>query len=408
LLRASSRIASTARCLSPPSRIERPSSRTSSAPRIPKSIRSLSQQIVAGLQARCNRGSDSELFYLPIGTLYCADAPQQAEHWLDEAIADARTRGSVLGYEQASAAQAEVAYRQGQLTAAEAHARAAAATSHGDSLAVLINILVEQGRLDEAARLLEPYPLPADADHLLVQPIRAAAARLHLAQGRTADANSQLRACAQWLEAWPTRNPGFVPWRSLTALTPNKGDPEPARALANEEVALAKALGQPRAHGIALRALGLLQQGSDGTDLLGEAVTVLEQTPARLEHARALVDYGAALRRSEHRTDARKPLREGLDLAHQCRATMLAQRAHQELLATGARPRRPARSGRDALTPTEARVAQMAADGHTTPEIAQALFVTPKTIETHLTHTYQKLNIHTRRELTHALSQPQQ
>jgi DNA-binding CsgD family transcriptional regulator len=97
-------------------------------------------------------------------------------------------------------------------------------------------------------------------------------------------------------------------------------------------------------------------------------------------------------------------LRQALDLAHHCGAPVLTERAHQELLAAGARPRRPALTGRDALTPTEARVANLAAQGHSTPEIAQALFVTPKTIETHLAHSYQKLDIHTRAELTHALS----
>jgi DNA-binding CsgD family transcriptional regulator len=70
----------------------------------------------------------------------------------------------------------------------------------------------------------------------------------------------------------------------------------------------------------------------------------------------------------------------------------------------GGRPRRPALTGRDALTPTEARVANMAAEGQSTPEIAQALFVTPKTVETHLAHAYRKLDIHTRSELADALS----
>ena len=125
-----------------------------------------------------------------------------------------------------------------------------------------------------------------------------------------------------------------------------------------------------------------------------------------LEYAQALIDYGAALRRSGHRMDARKPLREGLDLAHRCGATVLSDRARHELLATGARPRRPLLRGRDALTPTEARVADMAAHGLSSPEIAQALFVTPKTIETHLGHVYQKLDIHSRAELPRALSQP--
>ncbi len=160
----------------------------------------------------------------------------------------------------------------------------------------------------------------------------------------------------------------------------------------------------PRAYGMALRTLAVVEQTTDRIDLLEVAIAQLERSEARLEHARALIDYGAALRRTGHRADARRPLRQGLDLAYHCRAPVLAERAHEELLATGARPRRPAVTGRDALTSTEARVANLAAQGHSTPEIAQALFVTPKTVETHLAHTYQKLNIHARTELAHALS----
>jgi DNA-binding CsgD family transcriptional regulator len=132
---------------------------------------------------------------------------------------------------------------------------------------------------------------------------------------------------------------------------------------------------------------------------------VLEGSQSRLKHARALTDLGAALRRASHRADARDPLRQGLDIAHRCGATALAARARTELLATGARPRRIALHGRDALTATERRIADMAAGGQSTPEIAQALFVTTKTIETHLGHTYQQLNIHSRNQLVNALRQ---
>ncbi|MBV9680760.1 MAG: helix-turn-helix transcriptional regulator [Solirubrobacterales bacterium] len=78
---------------------------------------------------------------------------------------------------------------------------------------------------------------------------------------------------------------------------------------------------------------------------------------------------------------------------------MLAQRAQAELLATGARPRRLARSGVEALTPSERRIARLAADGLSTPEIAQQLFVTVNTVETHLRHAYMKLDIHSREQL---------
>jgi DNA-binding CsgD family transcriptional regulator len=240
----------------------------------------------------------------------------------------------------------------------------------------------------------------------MLQPIQASAARLKIAQGRTGEGADQLLVCGNWLETWGAKNPGLVAWRSNVALALNQlENPDRAEELAAEEVALARALGQPRALGIALRAFGLLERGTSGIDLLGQAVAELEHSPAQLEHARALIDYGAALRRNGHRTEARKPLRQGLDLAHRCGASVLGERARQELLAAGARPRRPVLSGRDSLTPAETRVADMAAQGLSTPEIAQALFVTPKTVETHLGHVYQKLDIHSRGELPRALSQ---
>jgi DNA-binding CsgD family transcriptional regulator len=263
-------------------------------------------------------------------------------------------------------------------------------------------------KLDEIApdHILTPFRMPPDADHLLLQPIRAARGRLRIAQGRAQEAIADLLNCGTWLEAWPIKNPSVAPWRSGAALALNQvGEHERAQQFAAEEVALAAPLDQPRAHGIALRALARVEQSTDRIDLLQAAIAQLERSAARLEHAHALIDYGAALRRNGHRADAREPLRQGLDLAHHCRAPVLAERARQELLATGARPRRSALTGRDALTPTEARVANMAAQGHSTPEIAQALFITPKTVETHLAHTYQKLDIHSRAELARALSE---
>ncbi|HEX2127810.1 MAG TPA: helix-turn-helix transcriptional regulator, partial [Solirubrobacterales bacterium] len=113
---------------------------------------------------------------------------------------------------------------------------------------------------------------------------------------------------------------------------------------------------------------------------------------------------GAARRRAGQRVAAREPLSEGLDLAEACGATALADVAHQELTAAGAKPRRQQFSGVDALTASERRVARMAAGGMSNNEIAQALFITRKTVETHLGHVYQKLEIGSRRELDDALT----
>ena len=365
----------------------------------------VAERALAGGRLVHEEGADSQLFYLAIFTLYLGDGLDRSAYWLDHALEDARERGSVLGYGLAEAFHAEVAYRRGDLTRSEAHARAAADISPEDAAAVLVNILIEQGRLHEADRVLDPFRIALEADHLLAQPILAARARLRLAQGRGREAVRDMLTCGKWLEAWPVMNPSHIPWRSGAALAlDHTGEHEHAHQLATEEVTLAEGLRQPRAVGIAVRTLALIEPSSDRADMLQAAIAQLERSPARLEHARALVDHGTALRHAGHRADARTPLRDGLDLAHRCGATVLAERARQELLATGARPRRPALIGRDALTPTETRIAEMAAQGLTTPEIANALFVTPKTVETHLGHAYQKLDIHSRAELPHALS----
>jgi DNA-binding CsgD family transcriptional regulator len=140
---------------------------------------------------------------------------------------------------------------------------------------------------------------------------------------------------------------------------------------------------------------------------LAEAVRLLETTPARYELALALADLGAFLRRSGRRADARGPLRRALDLAQRTGAAPLAERARRELLAAGARPRRTALTGPDALTSAERRVAGLAADGLSNRQIAQHLFITQPTVETHLRHAFQKLGIASRADLpAHLAGEP--
>jgi DNA-binding NarL/FixJ family response regulator len=109
------------------------------------------------------------------------------------------------------------------------------------------------------------------------------------------------------------------------------------------------------------------------------------------------------VRRLGRRTEAREHLQRGHDIAHQLGGAALAERARDELAVAGARPRRDGLTGRDALTPSELRVAQFAADGHTNQQIAQALFITLRTVETHLSSAYGKLGITSRGKLAQAL-----
>jgi DNA-binding NarL/FixJ family response regulator len=149
-----------------------------------------------------------------------------------------------------------------------------------------------------------------------------------------------------------------------------------------------------------------VEGGRKGEQLVREAVATLAASGAGVEHARALVDLGAALRRTNHRIEARERLRAGVDLARRVGAIGLAERANEEIAATGARPRKVLQTGLDALTASERRVAQLAAEGLSNKEIAQTLFVTIKTVEVHLSHVYRKLEISSRAQLDRALLAP--
>ena len=124
-----------------------------------------------------------------------------------------------------------------------------------------------------------------------------------------------------------------------------------AREFAESALALARTYAAPTATGVALRTLGQLTRD---VDALTEAACLLAGTETRLEHARALVELGAALRRTNHRTEASVPLRDGLDLAIRLGATALRRQAVDALTATGARPRSVRRTGVEALSPASA------------------------------------------------------
>jgi DNA-binding CsgD family transcriptional regulator len=177
-----------------------------------------------------------------------------------------------------------------------------------------------------------------------------------------------------------------------------------AQAIVHENLEIARRWGTPGGVGQALRGVARVDSESDPIPLLREASELLEASPARLEHARALVDLGAALRRAGHRRDSRHPLNAGHELAEHCGATGLAEQARQELAASGVRVRRPTLGEADELTASERRICNMACEGLSNAQIAQALFVTVKTVEMHLTRSYRKLGIHKRVELAAALA----
>ena len=213
-----------------------------------------------------------------------------------------------------------------------------------------------------------------------------------------------LYAHGEWAERYGLRCPAVVPWRSRAAfLVGALGDVERARKLAEAELQDARAWGERRTLGTALRGLALVLDGDAQLRLLQEAEAVLAGSESSLAYIDTLVDLGAALRRRGHRVEAREPLRRAAQLATEAGAFAVGRRAQEELTASGARPRRIAVRGRDALTPSELRVATLAGAGRSNPEIAKLLFVTRRTVETHLTSVYGKLGIGRREELLAAL-----
>ena len=325
-----------------------------------------------------------------------------------------RDSGSVVGTAMARALLSRIAFGRGDVRQAEEHGRQAvdASADSGFILAValawLIDAHVERGDLDAAFRELERCGYEAEVAQVVTSTwLLESRGRLHAARGDQQRALEDLLAAGHLADLTGIDNPAMCAWRSQAALAQLRlENRDAARLLAGDELQLAQAIGAPRAIGRALRIRGLCQPAASGIEDLRSAVTILEATEARLEHARALVDLGAMLRRDNSRAQAREPLIAGHQLALRCGATTLAEHARHELKATGARPRRHLVAGADSLTASERRICHMAVDDMTNREIAQALFVTLRTVESHLTAAYRKLDVSSRGELRSALAEP--
>ena len=361
--------------------------------------------------------SGSLAFIYAVTALRGSGLPDEAVSTFNQAVAQARRRGDVFNVAYMLMWRGQCQTDRGDLRAAVADLREAIdlSVAHGMlaawpyNIGFLAHALLEQGEADEAARVIDqgdfPEQLPLDQFHLVY--VGLYRGRLRIETGSPEQGVDELLQVGETVRRLPFDNPSCVPWRGGAAeglrLLDRKDE---ARALADEELALARRWGDPIAIGASLRVLGLVEGGTPGIGLLREAVEVLAGSEARLEHARALVDLGAALRRANRRTEARERLREGVDLARSVGALGLAGRANEEIAATGARPRKVIQTGLDALTASERRVAQLAAEGMSNKEIAQTLFVTIKTVEVHLSHAYRKLEISSRAQLDKALLTP--
>ncbi|MDQ3987885.1 MAG: AAA family ATPase [Actinomycetota bacterium] len=345
-----------------------------------------------------------------VAALWMIEDFELAEGAVAAAFDAARQRTSLAGLTVASLWRAVLRCSQGQLADAACDAQQALdlpPSGPGGFVAsaavALATIHLERGELLAAAEAIHRGE-QAGEDQLQYAYVLEARGRLAHQAGDPAAALADLLAAGDSLEQrFGISNPALLTWRPAAALAAlATGDHELAARLAEESLQRARQVTLRRPLGAALRAVGLVVGAESGTRLLAEAVAVLEQCPARLDLAHALVDLGAAQRRTGERTQAREPLRRGLALAEHVGATPLAATARDELRAVGGR-RRARSTDATTLTPTERRMAELAANGLSNPQIAHALHISVKTVEWHLTHAYRKLRITSRHYLHGAL-----
>jgi DNA-binding CsgD family transcriptional regulator len=356
------------------------------------------------------RTSDYNGWYDVLIILIVAERWDAARRALVAGLEDARARGSLIAFARASCFWALFHLARGELRDAEAHARASVEAARGTGWMIgrmacgpLAETLVATGELEGARAALAEADGLGELPHLfMLDYVLQARVRLELARGEAEAALADGLALQAREAAWRADNPAALPLRSMCADALLRLERrEDARALCEEELALARRWGAPGAIGIA--AAGLARSTQDVADH-ERAVALLEGTERHLDDPRALIALGSALRRNRRPSSAREPLAAGMDLAHRIGAQPLATQAHQELLATGARPRRRAMRCAQALTPSERRVATLAAAGSSNREIAQTLFVTTRTVEIHLSRAYDKLGIGSRTQLAQALA----
>jgi DNA-binding CsgD family transcriptional regulator len=367
--------------------------------------RQLALQALADGRLLDDPGPESGAFWIAPSVLFFAYADDDAARVSTDVIEWANQHGSLPAFSMAAQLRAFASARRGLLAEAEADAASTLEQPAPQTLyagVALVTVLLARGKVAEADDLFaQVRPEPAATGQMRYLQTRAL---IRAAAQRPDDALDDLFACGRLEREWEIGTPAFATWRADAApLLASLGRVDEARELAREELDRCGAFGAPAPLGASLRTLGLIERGDESIELLEEAVAQLERSSAQLELALTLVELGAAIRRAGRRADAREPLRKALELARACGAEAVAARAHDELVTAGARPRRDPTESRSNLTASELRVARLAAEGMTNREIAQALFVTENTIESHLRSIFRKLEIRSRSQIARAL-----
>ncbi len=335
----------------------------------------------------------------------------------DEGLTEAEARGSVIGEVSARYLSGLCEQWAGSLPAAEDQFRRVlelGSSLNGGTMvqvlgtAGLAHVLALQGQLDEALEILAELPEELTFDAPVAAVVGLCYARA-IARQLAGDHEGALRAAeyvARVLAELDVDSPTWAAWREF-AVGPLRslGRLDDARRTAAEHLALCERSGVRHVTGEALRLAGLVAEDpAEAMALLRRSVELLDGSQSRLAEGQARVALGAALRRAGRRTEARDQLLAGRAVLVSIGAGALVTAADEELVAAGVRRTRLASRG--GLTPSERRVAELAVAGLRNQEIARRLFVSPKTVETHLSRAYRKLGISGREQLAGALGDP--
>jgi len=357
------------------------------------------------------REDRSLLSWTALGALWLREADGRAV--IDRAITEGRRQAavSVLAHLLQLAARHDATADRWTAATAGYHEAIALArdTGYGTdlaaSLAGLAWLEARQGKEPECrAHAGEAVALAA---HLGVGTHRiwvlAALADLELALGHLDAALEHLQSQQAALHSLGIDDVDLSPAPELVEIFIRLGDRGAATTIAAGYSAQANAKGLPWPRARAARCAGLLGSDHELDSRFGEALELHDRTPDVFERARTQLTYGARLRRARRRVRAREELRAALDTFERLGATPWIEQAAAELAATGETARRRDVSTLDQLTPQELQVALLLSKGQTTRAAAAQLFLSPKTVEYHLRHVYQKLGIGSRAELTESL-----
>ena len=366
-------------------------------------------EVQAALAAGLPPEAATNATFLALLTLELGERYDQALQLLDVALEGARRDGHATRQGLIHGRRAAIALARGSLPDAQVEAETGLLLVEKQHfallqlLAVAIVVHVERGELETAAELAETgEALGIAEDRLYLDRYLIARGRLRIAEGQVREGVADLMWCGQRFEAYGLRWP--IDWKAYAGpALASLGESQTATRLAREQLDIARRVGVPGGLGLSLRTAGLAIGGDEGLALLEEAVSILERSPARLELGHALADLGAGLGRAGRRREGRDAQRRAIELADECGAIALAERARAELHAGPGRRPRAELTGPGALTAAEWRVCRQVAEGHTNREVAQALFVTEKTVERHLSSAYQKLGIRSRFQLPAAI-----